>query len=51
MVRRLEGVGDVVRSGVPASRAVLYRCLFDASAVPRPDEIPGGNELRPPSGS
>jgi acyl phosphate:glycerol-3-phosphate acyltransferase len=51
LVRRLEGVGEVVRSGVPASRAVLYRCLFDASAVPRPHEVPGRGEVRPPSGS
>jgi glycerol-3-phosphate acyltransferase PlsY len=49
MVRRLEGVGEVIRSGVPASRAVLYRCLFDATATPRPGY--GGGELRPPSGS
>ena len=34
MARRLEGVGEVIRSGVPAARAVLSRCLFDASAVP-----------------
>jgi acyl phosphate:glycerol-3-phosphate acyltransferase len=51
MVRRLEGVGEVVRSGVPVSRAVLYRCVFDASAVPRAGEVPGGSGLRPPSGS
>jgi acyl phosphate:glycerol-3-phosphate acyltransferase len=51
MVRRLEGVGAVIRSGVPASRAVLYRCVYDASAVPRPGEVPGRGELRPPSGS
>jgi acyl phosphate:glycerol-3-phosphate acyltransferase len=51
MVRRLEGVGEVVRSGVPASRAVLYRCLLDASAVPRSGRVPGEGDLRPPSGS
>lgn len=51
LLRRLEGVGEVVRSGVPASRAVLYRCLFDASASPRPNEVPGRGEFTPPSGS
>ncbi len=45
LLRRLEGVGEVVRSGVPASRAVLYRCLFDASASPRPNEVPGRGEF------
>lgn len=34
MIRRLEGIGDVVRSGVPLPRAVLYRCVFDSSGVP-----------------
>lgn len=34
MVRRLEGVGAVVRAGTPAGRAVLYRCVFDASSIP-----------------
>ena len=50
MARRLEGVGEVIRSGVPAARAVLSRCLFDASAVPRPDDVPGRGEVSPPSG-
>jgi glycerol-3-phosphate acyltransferase PlsY len=50
MVRRLEGVGEVVRSGVPVPRAVLYRCLLDTSALPRSRKVPGGSELRPPSG-
>jgi acyl phosphate:glycerol-3-phosphate acyltransferase len=34
MIRRLEGVGDVIRSGVGPGRAVLYRCLFDSSGPP-----------------
>jgi len=34
MIRRLEGVGEVVRAGVPAGRAILYRCLFDSSGAP-----------------
>ncbi|MFN2590855.1 MAG: glycerol-3-phosphate acyltransferase [Actinomycetota bacterium] len=34
MIRRLEGVGDVVRSGIPTARAVLYRCVFDSSGPP-----------------
>jgi glycerol-3-phosphate acyltransferase PlsY len=35
MIRRLEGVGDVVRSGIRPARAVLYRCVFDSSGPPR----------------
>ena len=31
VIRRLEGVSDVVRSGVPWPRAVLRRAVFDAS--------------------
>jgi acyl phosphate:glycerol-3-phosphate acyltransferase len=50
LLRRLEGVGEVIRSGVPVPRAVLYRCLFDASAAPRPDEVRDRGEFRPPSG-
>jgi glycerol-3-phosphate acyltransferase PlsY len=34
IARRLEGVGLVVRSGVSRGRAILYRCLFDASGRP-----------------
>ena len=34
IVRRLEGVRAVIRSGVTPARAVIYRCLFDASASP-----------------
>jgi glycerol-3-phosphate acyltransferase PlsY len=34
MIRRLEGVGEVIRSGVPRGRAVLYRLLFDSSGPP-----------------
>src|ERR1051325_6101176 len=29
MIRRLEGVHLVIRQGIPAGRAVMYRCLFD----------------------
>jgi acyl phosphate:glycerol-3-phosphate acyltransferase len=35
-LRRVEGVGDVVRGGVRPSRAVLYRVVFDSSGPPRP---------------
>jgi acyl phosphate:glycerol-3-phosphate acyltransferase len=35
VVRRLEGVGDVVRSGIPLSRAILYRAVFDTSSRPK----------------
>jgi acyl phosphate:glycerol-3-phosphate acyltransferase len=34
LVRRLEGVGEVVRTGVTPGRAVLYRCIFDSSGPP-----------------
>lgn len=34
MARRLEGVGDVIASGVRPGRAVLYRCVFDSSGPP-----------------
>jgi acyl phosphate:glycerol-3-phosphate acyltransferase len=34
MIRRLEGVGDVTRRGITPARAVLYRCLYDASEPP-----------------
>jgi len=34
MVRRLEGVAAVVRAGTPPGRAILYRCVFDASSMP-----------------
>lgn len=34
VIRRLEGVGDVIRKGITPARAVLYRCLYDASEPP-----------------
>jgi acyl phosphate:glycerol-3-phosphate acyltransferase len=34
LIRRLEGVGDVVREGYPLPLAILYRCLFDSSGPP-----------------
>jgi glycerol-3-phosphate acyltransferase PlsY len=34
MIRRLEGVGQVIRSGISPGRAVLYRMLFDSSGPP-----------------
>jgi glycerol-3-phosphate acyltransferase PlsY len=34
MIRRLEGVGSVMRSGISPARAVLYRCVFDSSTAP-----------------
>jgi hypothetical protein len=36
MIRRLEGIGDVIRSGITPARAVLYRCVFDSSRRPGP---------------
>jgi len=34
IVRRLEGVGDVVHGGLPWSKAVWYRVVFDSSGQP-----------------
>lgn len=34
IIRRLEGVGEVTRSGISPGRAALYRCLYDASQPP-----------------
>jgi glycerol-3-phosphate acyltransferase PlsY len=34
LLRRLVGVRGVIRGGVSAGRAVLYRCLFDSSGPP-----------------
>lgn len=34
MIRRLEGIGVVIRSGIPPARAVVYRCVFDSSSRP-----------------
>jgi glycerol-3-phosphate acyltransferase PlsY len=34
MIRRMEGLGDVIQSGISPARAVLYRCVFDSSAAP-----------------
>lgn len=35
MIRRLEGVGAVIRTGISPGRAILYRCVFDSSSAPR----------------
>jgi len=48
MIRRLEGVGAVVRTGIPPVKAVVYRLLLDSSGPPqrspgwqgRPEETP-----------
>jgi glycerol-3-phosphate acyltransferase PlsY len=34
VIRRLEGVGEVIRSGVRPGKAILYRCVFDSSGPP-----------------
>jgi glycerol-3-phosphate acyltransferase PlsY len=39
MIRRLEGVGDVIRSGIRPSRAILYRCVFDSSGPPPETDV------------
>lgn len=47
LLRRLEGVGELIRRGLPPSRAVLYRAIFDASGLPQGEEAAGEE----PSGS
>lgn len=51
MVRRMEGLGDVVRSGVSPARALWYRCVFDSSGPPAGhgvwDERTEGREAPP----
>lgn len=43
LARRLEGVTDVVRTGVPWRRAVIQRAVFDVTARPAPEaEHPSG---------
>jgi glycerol-3-phosphate acyltransferase PlsY len=34
MARRLEGLSEVIASGISPGRAVLYRCVFDSSMRP-----------------
>lgn len=40
LARRLEGVAGVIRSGVPAGRAILSRAVLDATAAPPEREVP-----------
>jgi glycerol-3-phosphate acyltransferase PlsY len=49
MIRRLDGVGGVIRTGVGPVQAVLYRCLFDSSGPPpRVHRWHSGREEVPP---
>ncbi|HXY71367.1 MAG TPA: glycerol-3-phosphate acyltransferase [Actinomycetota bacterium] len=48
VARRLEGIGAVIGSGVPAGRAVLYRVLLDATAAPGGGTVAGHGEPTPP---
>lgn len=34
MIRRIEGIGTVIRSGISPGRALVYRCVFDSSSRP-----------------
>jgi glycerol-3-phosphate acyltransferase PlsY len=45
VLRRLQGVGDVIRAGTPPGRAIWYRAVFDTSGAPR-----GGRRGRAPQG-
>jgi len=47
LVRRLEGVRAVIRSGVPPGRAILSRAVLDTTATPRGGA--GHGEATPPS--
>jgi glycerol-3-phosphate acyltransferase PlsY len=51
MIRRLEGVGTVVRGGLSPGKALLYRCVFDSSGPPLGHGVwdeQGGPEHIPP---
>ena len=48
VARRLEGVGAVIRSGVPPGRAVLYRVALDATAVPGGGAVTDHGQSTPP---
>jgi glycerol-3-phosphate acyltransferase PlsY len=47
MIRRLEGVGDVIRGGISPWRAILYRTVFDSSGPPARPLRPIGEEEAP----
>jgi hypothetical protein len=53
MIRRLEGVGEVIRTGIHPMRAAVYRCVFDSSGPPPGhgvwDQEPTGQEDAPRS--
>ncbi len=48
MIRRLEGVGTVIRQGVRPGHAILYRCVFDSSGPPPPARRWRAGEEAPP---
>src|ERR1041385_8789899 len=48
MIRRLEGVGTVIRRGVRPGHAILYRCVFDPSGPPPPARRWRAEEEAPP---
>jgi glycerol-3-phosphate acyltransferase PlsY len=53
VVRRLEGVRDVVASGVTWPRAIMYRAFFDASSrpgAPAPQEEQAPHRAEPSAG-
>jgi acyl phosphate:glycerol-3-phosphate acyltransferase len=47
MIRRLEGVGEVVGRGLSPGRAILYRAVFDSSGPPVRTIPPVGEEDLP----
>jgi glycerol-3-phosphate acyltransferase PlsY len=50
MIRRLEGIGSVIRKGVSPGKAILYRCLFDSSGPPPGRGVWDAREERLPPG-
>jgi glycerol-3-phosphate acyltransferase PlsY len=49
VLRRLEGMGELVRRGIPRSRAVYYRAVWDVSGPPSAGRGPGDREAPSPS--
>jgi len=49
VARRLQGVGAVIRSGVPARRAVLFRVVLDTTALPGGGTVAGHRRATPPT--
>lgn len=51
LLRRLEGVGEVVRSGIPRWRAAWYRLVYDSSGPPHSRRAAEQDRVPPESAS